>query len=55
MPGAGLSRRVHRNPEDPTDFFLYELYREEADYLAHHDSEHFRQVASEQAIRRLAE
>lgn len=46
---------VHRNPADPTDFFLYEVYDDEAAYRAHHASEHFQRLAAEQAIPRLAE
>jgi quinol monooxygenase YgiN len=46
---------VHRNPDDPTDFFLYEVYEDLAAYHAHHASEHFQRLAVEKAIPRLAE
>lgn len=47
--------RVHRNPDDSGEFFLYEVYDDEAAYRGHHASEHFQRLAAEQAIPRLAE
>jgi quinol monooxygenase YgiN len=32
-------------PENPNAFFLYEQYEDEAAYLAHADSEHFKHYA----------
>lgn len=45
---------IHRNPQDPTDFLLYEVYDDEAAYRAHHASDHFRRLATDQALPRLA-
>jgi quinol monooxygenase YgiN len=46
---------VHRAPYEATDFFLYEVYDDEAAYRAHHASDHFQRLAAERAIPRLAE
>ena len=43
-PGC-LMYQAHRDPENPNAFFLYEQYEDEAAYLAHADSEHFKQYA----------
>lgn len=43
----------HRDPTDPRVFFLYEQYVDEAGYLAHGQSEHFKAHAVEDAIPRL--
>ncbi|WP_132979249.1 MULTISPECIES: putative quinol monooxygenase [unclassified Pigmentiphaga] len=43
-PGC-LSYRFHRDPEDAARFFLYELYTDEAAYLAHQATPHFEQWA----------
>ena len=32
---------VSRCVDDPTRFLLYEVYRDEADFEAHHESEHY--------------
>lgn len=53
-PGC-LEYRVHRNPEDPADFFIYEQYRDEAAFAAHHASEHFQGIAVERALPLLAD
>lgn len=50
-----VSYRVHQAPDDPTDFFLYEEYLDEAAYQAHQDSEHFQRIARDRAIPLLAE
>lgn len=52
-PG-NLAYQVHRDPEDPRRFVLYELYADEAAYAAHGESEHFRRYAVGEAFDRLA-
>jgi quinol monooxygenase YgiN len=43
----------HRDPEDPTVFYFYEQYVDEAAYKAHGDSAHFQALAFGDAIPRL--
>ena len=43
-PGC-LMYQAHRDPENPSAFFLYEQYEDEAAYQAHADSEHFKRHA----------
>ena len=52
-PGM-LMYQPHRDPEDPTVFYLYEQYVDEAAYKAHVDSPHFREIGFGDAIPRLA-
>jgi quinol monooxygenase YgiN len=33
----------YRSPTDPASFFIFELYRDEADWAAHQKTEHFAQ------------
>jgi quinol monooxygenase YgiN len=51
-PG-NLSYVVHRDPEDPLRFVIYESYVDEAAYTAHAESEHFRVHGKEDGIPRL--
>ena len=51
-PG-NLEYQVHRDPEDPCRFFLYEKYIDEAAYLAHGQSEHFQQYGVREGIPHL--
>jgi quinol monooxygenase YgiN len=51
-PGI-LSYQVHRDPEDPAVFTIYERYRDEAAYQAHLDSEHMQRLGFGDAIPRL--
>ena len=41
-PGM-LMYQLHRDPENPHVFFIYEQYRAEEDYRAHGASAHFQQ------------
>lgn len=52
-PG-NLAYQVHRDPDDPRVFLLYEQYVDEAAYAAHGASEHFRRHAVERSFDRLA-
>jgi quinol monooxygenase YgiN len=51
-PGV-LEYQVHRDPEDPRVFFLYEKYVDEDAYEAHARSPHFQQHALEEGIPHL--
>jgi quinol monooxygenase YgiN len=43
-----------RDPENPREFVLFEVYDDEASYQAHLDSEHARRLVFETAIPLLA-
>jgi autoinducer 2-degrading protein len=53
-PGM-IMYQPHRDPEDPTVFYLYEQYVDEAAYQAHVDSPHFQEIGFGDAIPRLAD
>ncbi len=53
-PG-NLAYQVHRDPEDPRVFLLYERYVDEAAYKAHGASPHFQHHAVERSFDRLAD
>ena len=42
-----------RDPEDPAKFFIYEQYVDEAAYVAHTETEHFKTHGFGDAIPRL--
>jgi quinol monooxygenase YgiN len=48
-PGC-LMYIAHRSPEDPRTFFLYEQYRDEAAWLAHRETEHFRELVRDEVV-----
>ena len=48
-PG-NLLYRPTQDPENPRVFFLFELYRDRAGYVAHGESEHFQRLAVATAI-----
>ena len=52
-PGM-LVYQPHRDPEDPTVFYLYEQYVDEDAYKAHVESAHFQEIGFGDAIPRLA-
>jgi quinol monooxygenase YgiN len=52
-PG-NLAYQVHRDPADPRRFVVYELYADEAAYLAHGESAHFQRHAVGEAFDHLA-
>jgi quinol monooxygenase YgiN len=52
-PG-NLAYLVHRDPDDPRVFLLYEQYVDEDAYAAHGASEHFQRIAVGDAFDRLA-
>lgn len=51
-PGM-LMYQAHRDPENPSLFFFYEQYADEAAYQAHVDSPHFQELGFGEAIPRL--
>jgi quinol monooxygenase YgiN len=53
-PG-NLFYQVHRSPENPRLFYLYEQYVDQAGYEAHMDSEHFTRLVKGEAIPELLE
>lgn len=44
----------HRSKENEHVFFLYELYRDEAAFTAHQQTQHFKTIVLEQALPKLA-
>ncbi|HVO55699.1 MAG TPA: putative quinol monooxygenase [Solirubrobacterales bacterium] len=52
-PG-NLAYQVHRDPENPRRFVIYERYVDEAAYAAHAASDHFQRHAVGDALDRLA-
>jgi quinol monooxygenase YgiN len=52
-PG-NLMYLVHRSPDDPRQFFLYEQYRSKADLATHRASEYFQRYAKN-GIQKIAE
>jgi quinol monooxygenase YgiN len=52
-PGC-LAYVVHRSCDDPSRYAIYERYVDEAAFQAHVESEHFRVLALEDGIPRLA-
>jgi quinol monooxygenase YgiN len=51
-PGC-LFYQAHRSPENPSVFFLYEQYVDEAGYQAHMATPHFERYIKGEAIPRL--
>jgi quinol monooxygenase YgiN len=52
-PGC-LQYDVHRDPEDPNSFFLFERYADDAAFAAHEASPHFRELVLEESLPLLA-
>jgi len=48
-PGC-IHYRVHRSPDDPRRFFLFEEYADESGLRAHMDSEHFKRHVLGEAV-----
>ena len=51
-PGC-LVYEVSRSIDDPRDFFLYEVYVDEAAFQAHQETDYFRQNVLTEALPRL--
>ena len=52
-PGV-LAFQIHQSLEDPTKFFFYEVFRDEAAFAEHGQASHFKTLILEQALPRLA-
>ena len=48
-----LQYNAHRSSEDPRRFFLYEIYRDEAAFTEHNESDHFKRFVLGEALPRL--
>ena len=46
--------QIHQSLEDPTKFFFYEVFRDEAAFAEHGQASHFKTLILEQALPRLA-
>jgi (4S)-4-hydroxy-5-phosphonooxypentane-2,3-dione isomerase len=44
---------AHRSTEDPRRFFLYEVYKDEAAFTEHSESDHFKRYVLGEALPRL--
>ena len=45
---------VHRSLSNPAQFLFYELFDDEAAFMAHQQTEHFKSLVLEQGLPRLA-
>ena len=52
-PGV-LAFQIHQSLEDPTKFFFYEVFKDEAAFAEHGQAPHFKALILEQALPRLA-
>ena len=52
-PGAH-SFVIHRSRTEPTKFFFYEVFRDEAAFAAHQQTSHFKKLIVEEALPKLA-
>jgi quinol monooxygenase YgiN len=52
-PGV-LAFQIHQSLEDPTKFFFYEVFKDEAAFAEHGQAPHFKSLILEQALPRLA-
>ena len=46
--------QIHQSLTEPTKFFFYEVFRDEAAFAAHSQAEHFKTLILEQAVPKLA-
>lgn len=53
-PGC-VTYTTHVNPENPREFFIYEMYRDADGLLAHQETDHFKELVLEKAIPLLEE
>jgi len=52
-PGV-LAFQIHQSTTEPTKFFFYEVFRDEAAFAEHSEAKHFKTLIVEQAVPRLA-
>lgn len=48
-PGV-IAYTTHVDPENPREFFIYEMYHDASGLEAHQETEHFKKYVREQAI-----
>ena len=53
-PGC-LTFNAHQDEQDPTRFVLYEVYRSTADFQAHRETDHFRDLVEGRILPLLVE
>ena len=46
--------QIHQSTTEPTKFFFYEVFRDEAAFAEHQQSEHFKSLIAGDAVPRLA-
>ena len=46
--------QIHQSTSEPTRFFFYEVFRDEAAFAEHQQSEHFKTLIAGDAVARLA-
>jgi quinol monooxygenase YgiN len=52
-PGAKVIR-IHHSMKEPTRFFFYEVFADQAGYEAHLETEHFKTMILQEAVPKLA-
>ena len=52
-PGV-LAFQIHQSLTEPTKFFFYEVFKDEAAFAEHSNAPHFKSLILEQAVPRLA-
>ncbi len=52
-PGV-LAFQIHQSREEPTRFFFYEVFKDEAAFAKHGEAPHFKELILGQAIPKLA-
>jgi quinol monooxygenase YgiN len=45
---------IHRSRTEPTKFFFYEVFKDEAGFAAHQETAHFKELVVGQALPKLA-
>jgi quinol monooxygenase YgiN len=45
---------IHRSRTDPSKFFFYEVFRDEAAFAAHQETPHFKELIAGEALAKLA-
>jgi len=46
--------QIHQSTSEPEKFFFYEVFKDEAAFAAHQQSEHFKTLIASQALPKLA-
>ena len=52
-PGV-LAFQIHQSLSEPTKFFFYEVFKDEAGFAAHQETAHFKELVVVQALPKLA-